>query len=202
MKIETWKVANLLPDPQNARKHDQRNLDAIKTSLDKFGQRKPIVITPEGVVLAGNGTLEAAKALGWSEITVALTPADWDYATAKAYALADNRSAELAEWDQSILASQLIELQTEDWDLAGLGFDVNPEVATELNMEDAFSSLGNEKSDIEQITFTLHKFQVETIKSALADSKAMGDFGDTGNTNSNGNALARIVELWVGSNVG
>jgi site-specific DNA-methyltransferase (adenine-specific) len=134
MKIETWKVANLLPDPQNARKHDQRNLDAIKTSLDKFGQRKPIVITPEGVVLAGNGTLEAAKALGWSEITVALTPADWDYATAKAYALADNRSAELAEWDTSILASQLVELDAEGWDISELGFDV-PE-PTEIPQED------------------------------------------------------------------
>jgi DNA modification methylase len=134
MKIETWKVANLLPDPQNARKHDQRNLDAIKTSLDKFGQRKPIVITPEGVVLAGNGTLEAAKALGWTEIAVTVVPSEWDYATAKAYALADNRSAELAEWDTSVLASQLVELDAEGWDIGELGFDV-PE-PTEPIVED------------------------------------------------------------------
>lgn len=127
MKIETWKVANLLPDPQNARKHDQRNLDAIKTSLDKFGQRKPIVATPDGIVLAGNGTLQAAKALGWTDITVALTPKEWDYNTAKAYALADNRTAELAEWDTSILANQLIDLDAEGWEVSELGFtNLNP----------------------------------------------------------------------------
>ena len=134
MKIETRSIKTLTPDPQNARKHDQRNLDAIKASLDKFGQRKPIVITPEGVVLAGNGTLEAAKSLGWSEIAVTVTPKDWDYATAKAYALADNRSAELAEWDTSILASQLVELDSEGWDIGELGFDV-PE-PTEPLVED------------------------------------------------------------------
>lgn len=124
MNIETWRIANLTLDPANARKHDARNLDAIKTSLEQFGQRKPIVITTDGVVLAGNGTVTAAKALGWTDITVAVAPAEWDKSTAKAYALADNRSAELAEWDTSVLASQLVELTTEGWDINLLGFDV------------------------------------------------------------------------------
>lgn len=120
MQVEQWLVSNLTLDPKNARKHDQRNLDAIMASLEKFGQRKPIVVTTDGVVLAGNGTVTAAKALGWKEIAVAVAPADWDTDTAKAYALADNRSA---EWDETILASQLIELETEGWDIALLGFD-------------------------------------------------------------------------------
>lgn len=144
MKIETKAIKSLTPDPQNARKHDQRNLDAIKASLDKFGQRKPVVVTPTGVILAGNGTVAAAKALGWSEIAVTVTPADWDYATAKAYALADNRSAELAEWDTSVLASQLVELDAEGWDIGELGFDVpeqevtpNPDDDEPLSFEDA-----------------------------------------------------------------
>jgi site-specific DNA-methyltransferase (adenine-specific) len=135
MDIKTMRISDLKPDPNNARTHDARNIEAIKVSLEKFSQRKPIVITPEGVVLAGNGTLEAAKALGWSEITVALTPSDWDYATAKAYALADNRSAELAEWDTSVLASQLVELDAEGWDIGELGFDV-PEQETDTTLED------------------------------------------------------------------
>lgn len=131
MNIETWLIKNLTLDPKNARKHDQKNLDAIKASLEKFGQRKPIVVTADGVVLAGNGTVTAAKALGWKEVAVAVAPADWDDDTAKAYALADNRSAELAEWDNSILASQLIELDTAGWDIGELGFDV-PEQPVEL----------------------------------------------------------------------
>lgn len=122
MIIETWLIKNLQADPNNARTHDKRNIDAIAASLEQFGQRKPIVITAEGVVLAGNGTMTAAKQLGWKELQVSVTPEDWDYATAKAYALADNRTAELAEWDQSVLASQLIELDVEGWNVTDLGF--------------------------------------------------------------------------------
>ena len=120
MKIQ---ITQLSLDPKNARKHSQRNLDAIAASLEKFGQRKPIVVH-RGVVLAGNGTLEAAKSLGWTEIEVAEVPEDWDNDTAKAYALADNRTAELAEWDESELAKQLLELVDADWNIEELGFEV------------------------------------------------------------------------------
>ena len=120
MKIQ---IAQLSLDPTNARKHSPRNLEAIAASLNKFGQRKPIVVH-KGVVLAGNGTLEAAKILGWTEIEVAEVPSDWDLDTAKAYALADNRTAELAEWDESELAKQLLELQDADWDITELGFEI------------------------------------------------------------------------------
>jgi len=116
-------IAKLSLDPKNARKHSQRNLDAIAASLLKFGQRKPLVVH-RGVVLAGNGTLEAARSLGWTEIEVAEVPDDWDNDTAKAYALADNRTAELAEWDESELAKQLLELQDADWDITELGFEI------------------------------------------------------------------------------
>ena len=116
-------ITDLSLDPKNARKHSARNLEAIAASLEKFGQRKPIVVH-RGVVLAGNGTLEAAKSLGWTEIDVAEVPDDWDNDTAKAYALADNRTAELAEWDESELAKQLLELQDADWDITELGFEI------------------------------------------------------------------------------
>jgi len=125
MNIEVRRIADLTADPENARTHDKKNLDAIASSLEKFGQRKPIVVMPTGVILAGNGTWAAAKQLGWTDIQVSVVPADWDYATAKAYALADNRTAELAEWDTSVLASQLIELDAEGWEAKDLGFDAD-----------------------------------------------------------------------------
>jgi DNA modification methylase len=132
MKIS---IAQLSLDPKNARKHSARNLDAIAASLLKFGQRKPLVVH-RGVVLAGNGTLEAARSLGWTEIDVAEVPDDWDMDTAKAYALADNRTAELAEWDESELAKQLLELQDADWDITELGFDIPALADIEPNDED------------------------------------------------------------------
>ena len=121
MELETVAIESLILDSQNARKHSNRNLDAIKASLSKFGQRKPIVVH-NNIVIAGNGTLEAAKSLGWTEIEVSVCPSDWDTDTAKAYALADNRSAELAEWDSSELISQLVDLDKNGWDVGELGF--------------------------------------------------------------------------------
>ena len=121
MELETVAIESLALDPQNARTHSKRNLDAISASLNKFGQRKPIVVH-NGVVIAGNGTLEAAKLLGWKEISISKCPDEWDVETAKAYALADNRSAELAEWDESVLVSQLVDLDKNGWDIGGLGF--------------------------------------------------------------------------------
>jgi DNA modification methylase len=132
MEVTRRLIVDLLLDPENARKHSQKNLDAIKASLTKFGQRKPIVINQKGVILAGNGTVEAARSLGWDHIEVAVVPADWDEATARAYALADNRTAELAEWDESVLAKQLLELMDEDFNIEAIGFELpEPEIEPE-----------------------------------------------------------------------
>ena len=125
MKIETVAVASLAFDPANARKHDEANLKAIAGSLNLFGQRKPIVVTKAGVVVAGNGTLEAAKSLGWTEIDVVRVPADWSADQVKAFALADNRSAELASWDEQVMAAQLLELDAAGFDIAEFGFEAS-----------------------------------------------------------------------------
>jgi DNA modification methylase len=123
MKLETLRIAELTPDAQNARQHDDKNLKAIMGSLKEFGQRKPIVITEGGTIVAGNGTVEAAKRLGWLEIEVVRVPSDWTNAQVKAFAIADNRTAELANWNQEVLTSQLLELEAEGWELAEFGFE-------------------------------------------------------------------------------
>jgi site-specific DNA-methyltransferase (adenine-specific) len=120
--IETVLIDDLDLDPRNARKHDGKNLKAIADSLEQFGQRKPIVVWGRTVV-AGNGTMAAARSLGWTEITIARVPDDWTADQVKAYALADNRSAELASWDEQVLTEQLKELELAEWDLETLGFD-------------------------------------------------------------------------------
>lgn len=121
MEIKIQKIADLEHDAHNARKHPESQLSALKESLRRFGQAKPIVITSAGVVVAGNGTLEAARELGWTEIETVEIPAHWDAATTKAFALADNRTAELAQWDARELLSQLEEL--DEFDMQALGFD-------------------------------------------------------------------------------
>lgn len=132
MKLETIKIATLTPDPQNARTHDDTNLKAIQGSLREFGQRKPIVITQDNTIAAGNGTVAAAKELGWTEIQAVRVPADWDADRIKAFALADNRTAELASWNPEVLADQLIELDAvgfavEDFGFKALEPPINPD---------------------------------------------------------------------------
>lgn len=122
VEIKSVPISSLVFDPNNARKHSPKNLKAIVTSLEKFGQRKPIVVH-NGVIIAGNGTVEAARSLDWTEITITEVPSDWDIATAKAYAIADNRTAELAEWDTPVLVEQLLEMEDEGFDLKEFGFD-------------------------------------------------------------------------------
>ena len=122
MKVELVKVESLTPDPENARRHDQRNLDAIAGSLRQFGQRRPLVCYGS-TVIAGNGTLAAAKTLGWTEISITRVPRDWSIEQARAYALADNRTAELAEWDTKVLADQLVDLDAVGWDVSEFGFE-------------------------------------------------------------------------------
>ena len=93
-------------DPANARKHDEANLKAIRVSLHRFGQRKPIVVNRQNnQVEAGNGTLLAARALGWTHLAVVWV--EDDPAAQAGFSIADNRTAELAGWDDVLLAELL-----------------------------------------------------------------------------------------------
>lgn len=122
MNIEKMQVSTLSTDPENARKHSERNVESIKSSLRRFGQQKPIIVDASNVVRAGNGTLEAARQLGWEEIDVCITTLQGSEATA--YAIADNRTAELAEWDNDVLAATLEGLVVDDSDLLdACGYD-------------------------------------------------------------------------------
>lgn len=121
--IKTVAIDSLTSDPDNARSHPEQNLKAISGSLETFGQVKPLIVNGQSIVLAGNGTLEAAKSLGWTEIEVAQVPAHWTWEQQRAFALADNRTAELAIWDSEKLAAQLLELDAVGWELDNVGFE-------------------------------------------------------------------------------
>ncbi len=130
MKVEDVPVTDLHNDPANVRKHGEQNLAAIKASLARFGQQKPIVVNPEGVVIAGNGTLMAARALGWRTVKAVRTNLAGSEATA--FAIADNRTAELAEWDDAALQQQLAAIAIDDEELlAATGYDQDDLAAME-----------------------------------------------------------------------
>ena len=120
LRIRRVPLDSLRLDPANARLHDDRNRDAIRGSLARFGQQKPIVVDRGGVIVAGNGTFEAARSLGWIEIDVVETGLEG--LEAAAFAIADNRTSDLSEFDSPALARLLAELQAEEA-LEGVGFE-------------------------------------------------------------------------------
>lgn len=149
-------IESLAQDPANARTHSRKSIESIKSSLGRFGQLKPIVLHRNGTtILAGNGTWEAAKELGWQEI--AATKTDLESSESVAFAIADNRTAELADWDQELLDAQLAELKLEGQDLAELGFfDLDELEGKEKDGEKpevVFSEFVNESNNYVVIVF-------------------------------------------------
>ena len=144
------RVSDLTPDPANARRHPSRNLEAIKASLRLYGQRKPLVVRRHGLVVeAGNGTLEAAKALGWTHIAAVLV--DDDPITATGFSIADNRTAELAVWDEEALSRLLTELQAEEVDLDALGW-TDAELSKLLGSVPAFEpTTADDQHDLDKL---------------------------------------------------
>lgn len=120
--------------PGNPRRGD---IDAVAASLEEFGQRKPIVARlVDRTVIAGNHTLQAARRLGWSEIAVVWV--EDDDAHAKAFALADNRTAELGSYDDEALLRLIEEVKIEDAELLdAAGWDEQSvlDLISELDVE-------------------------------------------------------------------
>jgi len=141
MNIEQIPLSELTNDPRNVREHDKRNVDAIAASLQRFGQQKPIVVDSEGVVLAGNGTLAAARSIGWEEIAIVRT--DLMDAEAVAYAIADNRTADLATWDTESLALTLDQLDDGQRLAAGYDQDEFKSLLDQLGIDESGEPAGD-----------------------------------------------------------
>jgi ParB-like chromosome segregation protein Spo0J len=192
---------SVIPYARNPRKNSAA-VDKVAASIKEFGWRQPIVVDKENVIIAGHTRLLAAQKLGMDKVPVHV--ADLTDAQAKAYRLADNRIAEDADWDIDLLGLEIRELDDLGFELDLTGFD-NTELSALMGKVDELESMpmlaDGDKGCLQQITFTLHDDQAETVKEALAEAKKMGPFVDTGNENSNGNAIAHIASAFLGAAV-
>lgn len=128
-------IATLKPDPQNARKHGAANLASIRSSFEKYGQVKPIAARKSDlVVLAGNGRLRVAQEMGWTHIAVVLMEGTPEQLAG--FALVDNKSAELADWDEVALSDLMQTVSGAGLDLATLGFQAS-EIEKLLDAEES-----------------------------------------------------------------
>lgn len=132
-------IGELHCDPANVRLHPERSIRAIAASLARFGQQKPIVIDAGGVTVAGAGLLEAARSLNWTH--VAAVQSDLTSSDRVAYAIADNRTAELSEWDSEALAASMKSLSADDIAACGFSLDELAGLGAELEQPDTIDEV-------------------------------------------------------------
>jgi len=203
LKTEQIAVGKLMPHPKNVRQGD---VGAISMSLEMHGQYRPIVAQKAtGYILAGNHTYKAAMSLGWKDIAVTYVDVDDDQALR--ILLMDNRANDIASYDEGGLGEVLSLLMDTEKQLAGTGF--NPEDLDELlalvtgiatlDPAEAFAAIPDgDRPNATQMTFMLTLDQGEMVKEALALAKSVDGYDlDTGNVNSNGNALALIAQEFI-----
>lgn len=185
-------VHKIVENPKNNNKHPDKQIELLAKIIDYQGQRVPIVVSSRsGFITKGHGRLLAIKKLGWDKCAIDVQ----DYESeAQEYAdlIADNKIAELAEFNEAMMIEDLEDLDIEDFDLLGI-----PDFKISVDEVDFPELNSGEKSELEQITFTLHSTQALEVKNAVGKAKDAGPFFETGNENSNGNAIARICEWYL-----
>lgn len=122
MEIKTVDIDKLRPFEGNPKRHPQNQIDKIIRSFSEFGWTNPCLVTKDNMIVAGHARVEAARKAKIKEIPVIYLP--FDGKKALAYAVADNKLAELAEWDFTKMADLMTELDDGEFDLELTGFDM------------------------------------------------------------------------------
>ena len=137
-KIEYWKIEDVIPYDKNPRKNENA-VAYVANSIREFGFRVPIVVDKNKVIINGHTRLKAAQSLGMTEVPV-IVAADLTEDQARAYRIADNKTADKAYWDEILLKDELFDLEDlfnmrdfgfEDWEL-GLDEDLFAEPTKDL----------------------------------------------------------------------
>jgi hypothetical protein len=115
-KVERRKVADLIPYARNSRTHSDEQVGQIAASIKEWGWTVPVLIDPDGGLIAGHGRILAAQKLGIDDVPC-MVAEGWTDAQKKAYVIADNKLALNSSWDDDFLKIEMQELD-------GLGFDL------------------------------------------------------------------------------
>ena len=122
LKIEYWPIDRLVFYARNPRKNEHA-VPKMASLIKEFGFKVPVVARSDGSVVDGHLRLMAARHLGMETVPVVLAD-EWTEAQVKAFRIAVNKSAELAEWDPALLALEIEDLKELDFDLELTGFEL------------------------------------------------------------------------------
>lgn len=123
-KIENVDINLLIPYANNAKIHDKKQIEKIKASIQEFGFVSPCLIDKDFNIIAGHGRVLAAKELKFEKLPCVFIEGLTE-AQRRAYILADNRLSELGQWDYEMIASELLELSDDGFEIDLTGFTID-----------------------------------------------------------------------------
>jgi DNA modification methylase len=121
--IEQLPLSALKPNPKNARTHSAKQIEQIATSIRRFGWVVPVVVDEHDRIVAGHGRYAAARKLQL-DMVPAIRVAFLTDEDRRAFALAENRIAELSGWDSALLSEELNALFESGYELELTGFSL------------------------------------------------------------------------------
>ena len=194
---DTRKLSDLVPWEHNPKRMSKKQADGLRLSIERFGFAVPFLVSPNGDIYDGHqrqtlmGAIREYGPNATVDVRVSSRPLTDDERRELVVRLKQNQ----AGWDFDMLPNlyeqdELLEWGFDEWELGD-------KPASE-EWEGAFSGLpDSDRAPFQQMTFTLHDEQAEQVKRALTIAGRVGDFTDSPNQNSNGNALAFMAELFI-----
>jgi ParB-like chromosome segregation protein Spo0J len=132
---ETWPIERLIEYDRNPRKNEVNDaVNRVASAIREYGFRVPVIAKSDGTVVDGHLRLKAARKLGLLEIPIVLAD-DMTDAQVKAFRISVNKMAELAEWDEELLALEFADLEAMDFDLELTGFSLDELEALDADFE-------------------------------------------------------------------
>lgn len=161
MQVVAKSIDEIKPYENNPRNNDDA-VDAVANSIKEFGWQQPIVVDIGGVIIAGHTRYKAAQKLGLKTVPVVVAKG-LSEEQVKAYRLADNKSGELATWDEELLEDELVGI--DDIDMADFGFD------------DSDKEI-NDEADVDSLDLSDNVEEKFELKVECQDEKSLEDLYD------------------------
>jgi len=194
---DTRRLSDLVPWEHNPKRMTKKQAEGLRLSIERFGFAVPFLVSPDGDIYDGHqrqtlmGAIKEYGPNATVDVRVSSRPLDDDERRELVVRLKQNQ----AGWDFDMLPNLYEREELLEW-----GFEPG-EIGMFPDSDEWGSALAGlpdtDRAPFQQMTFTLHDEQVEQIKRALTIAGRLGDFTDSSNQNSNGNALAFIAETFV-----
>lgn len=123
MELKMIPIKDIKPHPKNPRVHPDSALDKLEKSIGEFGFTNPVLLSKDGILLAGHARVKASKRKGLKEVPAIYL--DLEGAKADAYLIADNRLQQDTKWEKNMLKIMLEELDIADYPLDLTGFELD-----------------------------------------------------------------------------